>query len=94
MVGASTGIYALFMLFRPVLARLIPSTGEKTRAWEFVQAYGRSSLARFTLLDDKLHFFSTGGSLISYVVENRVALALGDPIGTGEDMLTSITRMV
>ena len=43
------------------------------------------------LLDDKLHFFSTGGSFISYVVENRVALVLGDPIGSVDDVLPAIT---
>jgi len=37
------------------------------------------------LLDDKDFFFTQNGSLISYVVENRVALALGDPIGPEND---------
>ena len=91
MVGAVTGAYALFMLLRPVLARLLPSTDERSRAWEIVRAYGRSSLARYTLLDDKLYFFSPGGSVISYVIENRVALVLGDPIGRSEDVASAIT---
>ncbi len=85
MVGAATGAYSLVMLLRPVLTRLLPSTDERSRAWEIVRAYGKSSLARYTLLDDKLHFFSSGGSVISYVIENRVALVLGDPIGSLED---------
>jgi len=91
MVGAATGAYALFMLLRPVLARLLPSTDERSRAWEIVRAHGKSSLARYTLLDDKLHFFSPGGSVISYVIENRVALVLGDPIGRSEDISSAIT---
>ena len=90
-VGAVSGTYALFMLLRPVLARFLPSTDEQTRAWEIVRAYGRSSLARYTLLDDKLYFFSPGGSVISYVVENRVALVLGDPIGSTQDTASAIT---
>ncbi len=90
LVGAVTGAYAFFMLLRPVLARLLPSTDERSRAWEIVRAHGRSSLARYALLDDKLYFFSPGGSLISYVVENRVALALGDPIGSREDTASAI----
>jgi len=85
LVGVTTGLYALWMLLRPVLSRLLPSSDERSRAWEIVRAYGRSSLARYTLLDDKLHFFSTGGSVISYVIENRVALVLGDPIGPQDD---------
>ncbi|MCE9647729.1 MAG: phosphatidylglycerol lysyltransferase domain-containing protein [Chloroflexi bacterium] len=90
MVGAGTGAYALFMLLRPVLARLLPSTDERARAWDIVRAHGRSSLARYALFDDKLHYFSPGGSLISYVIENRVALALGDPIGPPEDLESAI----
>lgn len=91
MVGAVTGAYALFMLLRPVLIRLLPSTDERSHAWEIVRAHGKSSLARYTLLDDKNHFFSPGGSLISHVVENRVALVLGDPIGRSEDVASAIT---
>ncbi|MFN8381974.1 MAG: phosphatidylglycerol lysyltransferase domain-containing protein [Anaerolineales bacterium] len=90
-VGAATGIYALWMLLRPVLARLLPSTDERSRAWKIVRAYGESSLARYTLLDDKLHFFTDGGSLISYVAETRVALALGDPIGPQSDAAPAIS---
>jgi len=90
MVGAATGTYALFMLLRPVLSRLLPSQDEQTRAWEIARAYGKSSLARYALLDDKLYFFSPGGSLISYVIENRVALVLGDPIGKTEDLASAI----
>jgi len=91
MVGATTGAYALFMLLRPVLAHLLPSSDERSHAWEIVRAHGKSSLARYALLDDKLHFFSPDGSMISYVVENRVALVLGDPIGRMEDMASAIT---
>jgi phosphatidylglycerol lysyltransferase len=90
MVGAVTGAYALFMLLRPVIAHFLPSTDERSHAWEIVRAYGRSSLARYALMDDKLFFFSPGGSLISYVIENRVALVLGDPIGKSEDVEPAI----
>lgn len=91
MVGAATGAYALWMLLRPVLARLLPSIDERSRAWEIVRAYGNSSLARYTLLSDKQHFFSPSGSVISYVIENRVALALGDPIGERNNASSAIT---
>jgi len=90
MVGAGTGAYALFMLLRPVLIRLIPSMDERAHAWEIVRAYGKSSLARYALLDDKLFFFSPGGSLISYAIENRVALVLGNPIGPETDVESAI----
>ena len=85
-ISATTVGYALIMLLRPVLNRHLQTEEERTRAWDIVRAHGRTSLARYALLPDKLFFFTPGGSLISYVVENRVALALGDPIGPGEDV--------
>ena len=64
-VGASTLGYALLMLLRPVLAHHRASEDERARAGEIVRAYGHTYLARYTLLDDKLFFFSSGGSVIS-----------------------------
>ncbi len=85
-VGAVTTAYALLMLIRPVLMRQPPSPTERAHAWEIVQAYGHTSLARLTLLNDKLYYFSPGGSVVAYVVKGRTALALGDPIGPGRDI--------
>lgn len=84
-ISAVTIGYALLMLLRPVLNRRLQTEDERERAWEIVRAHGRTSLARYALLDDKLFFFTPGGSLISYVVKDRVALALGDPIGSSND---------
>ena len=91
LVGMVTMGYALLMLLRPVLNRRIVSDEERARAWEIVRAQGRTSLARCALFDDKFFFFSPNGSLISYVVEARVALALGDPIGPLEDVAASVS---
>ncbi len=85
LVAAATTSYAALMLIRPVLARHRASPTERARAWEIVQTYGHTSLARFTLLDDKLYYFSPGGSVIAYVVKGRIALVLGDPIGPARD---------
>lgn len=85
-VGMVTTGYALLMLIRPVLMRHGASLAERARAWEIVQAHGYTSLARLALLDDKLYYFSPGGSVIAYVVEGRVAVALGDPIGPRSDL--------
>jgi len=84
-VGAVTATYALLMLIRPVLMRQRGTPEEHEQAKVIVETHGHSSLARLTLLDDKLYYFSPGGSVISYVVEGRVALTLGDPIGPSED---------
>jgi phosphatidylglycerol lysyltransferase len=84
-VAVVTSGYALFLLIRPVLAHHYASPTDRARAWEIVRKYGRTSLARLTLLDDKLFYFSTGGSLVAYVVEGRIAVVLGDPIGPPGD---------
>ena len=90
MVGAATLGYALLMLLRPVLVRAPVLEEERKRAWEIVQNCGRGPLARFALLPDKQFHFSSGGSLIAYVMESRFAIVLGDPIGPVEDMAPAI----
>ncbi|MFN2196341.1 MAG: flippase-like domain-containing protein [Anaerolineales bacterium] len=89
-VAAVTFGYAGFMLLRPVFVRYPSTPAERTRAQNIVQQYGRSSLARFLLFDDKRYFFSTGGSLIGYILIGRVAVTLGDPVGPQEDLLPAI----
>lgn len=85
-VGATTLVYALFMLLRPVLLRKIATPQERQKARAIVEQYGRSSLARFTLLPDKAYYFSPSGrSIVTYVAKGRGAIALGDPIGPAED---------
>lgn len=91
-IGAVTLGYALLMLLRPVLNRHRLTNEERSYAWEIVRAHGRTPLARFALLDDKNFFFSSGSSLISYVVENRVALVLGDPIGPSENASAAVAE--
>lgn len=84
-VGATTLTYALFMLLRPVLLRATFGM-ERQYATEIVEQYGKSSLARLTLLNDKAYYFSdTGKSVIAYVPKGRGAVALGDAIGAEED---------
>jgi len=89
-VGAVTLGYALLMLLRPVLVRQPATAAERARSEAIVKVYGRSSLARFTLLEDKSYYFSPGGSMVAYVAKGRVALTLGDPIGSPEDVAAAI----
>ena len=90
-VSAVTIGYALIMLIRPVLVRHGSTPDERLKAKEIVEAYGCSSLARMLLFTDKLYYFSPGGSVIGYVVEGRIALTLGDPIGPSDDIANCIT---
>jgi len=89
-IGATTLTYALWMVVRPVLSRGRTGPQERERAAQIVKTWGHSSLAAITLLDDKLYYFSKGGTLIAYVVKGRTALALGDPIGPPEDFNGSL----
>jgi phosphatidylglycerol lysyltransferase len=90
---ASVGL-ALFLIVRPVLLRRPATAHERGRARAIVEAHGSSSLARMALLEDKSYHFTPGGSVIAFVVKNRVALALGDPIGPPEDAAAAIAGFV
>jgi phosphatidylglycerol lysyltransferase len=90
-VGTVTLLYAAWMLFRPVIFRGTASEEERQRAQHIVKAHGGSSLARFTLLEDKSYYFSPSGqSVIAYVPKGRGAVALGDPIGPESDRAEAI----
>lgn len=91
-VSIVTFLFALFMLLRPVLLRGSPATAtERSKAQVLVETYGKSSLARFTLFDDKAYYFSPSeSSVIAYVPKGRAAIALGDPIGCSEDRREAI----
>jgi phosphatidylglycerol lysyltransferase len=89
-IGGVTLGYALIMLARPVLVHHKAKPEDRARAQQIAEKYGRSSLARLTLLDDKVYFFSPGGSLIAYVVQGRIALVLGDPIGPADDFYAAL----
>jgi phosphatidylglycerol lysyltransferase len=90
LVGTTTLGYALIQLIRPILIHHPSGGKERARAEQIVHTYGCSSLARLTLLNDKLYFFSSGSSVIAYVVKGRIALVLGDPIGPPEDFSAAI----
>ena len=90
-VGASTIIYAVWMLLRPVLLNIGGTDEERERASKIIWQYGNSSLAHFCLLPDKSYYFSPSGkTVIAYVPKGRGAIALGDPIGAPEDLKDAI----
>jgi phosphatidylglycerol lysyltransferase len=91
-IATITFLYAIFTLFRPVILRGSPSTDrEKNHAKDIVEKYGRSSLARFTLFEDKSYFFSPSNqTVIAYVPKGRAAIALGDPIGPTQEIEESL----
>ncbi|MEM6527154.1 MAG: phosphatidylglycerol lysyltransferase domain-containing protein [Chloroflexota bacterium] len=85
-----TVVSSLLLLSRSVIVREPATPEERTQAAQIVEAHGRSSVARMTLLDDKAYYFSPGGSVVAYVAKNGFAVALGDPIGPVEDVQPAI----
>lgn len=89
-IGATTFAYAGLMLLRPVFYRQPASQDERNRAREIVVNFGRSSLARLTLMNDKRYFFTSGASVVAYALAGRSAIVLGDPIGSADDLSASL----
>ncbi len=89
-VGFATLGFAIFMLLRPILVRLPASAVEHKKAVEIVEKYGRTSLARAVLFEDKSYFFDPADTVIAYAVRGRGVIALGDPIGPVEQIPTAI----
>lgn len=90
MVAVITISYSLLNLVRPVLVRQPATAAERARAKTIVESFGCSSLARYTLFEDKSYYFSPGGTMLAFVVKGRIALVLGDPIGPPEDVITAL----
>ena len=90
LVGIATMGYAGFMLLRPVFVRQPATQEERERARVIVEKFGRYSLARFLLFNDKRYVFTPGGSVIGFALAGRTAVTLGDPIGPAQDLLPSI----
>jgi len=89
-IGTITFGYAGFMLLRPVFVHEPATEGERNRAHGIVENFGKSSLARLLLMDDKRYLFTSRGSMIGYALSGRCAVTLGDPVGPAQDLLPSI----
>lgn len=90
LISITTGFYAFFKLFEPILIRQDPTKPDLERARKIIKTDAKTSLARFGLLPDK-HYFFRQNSVISYKVSRGTALVLGDPIGPPEEVF-AITR--
>lgn len=93
-VVAAVSISAsIWLILRPMVYRNTVGRQETEKAMALLQTYGKSSLARFTVWDDKAYFFSrSGNAFVSYKVVGDVALALGDPIGPDGEVATVVTE--
>jgi len=80
-VGSGTLTVCFLLLLRPVVYRQRVDAPQRRKASAIVQRHGRSSLAFFTLLDDKSYLFDDSvDGYVAYKVVGDVAIALGDPV--------------
>ena len=90
-IAASSLIYAVWMLLRPVILKVGGTESQRQQAKAIIEQHGGSSLAYFCLLPDKNYYFSPSGkTVIAYVPKGRGAIALGDPIGAPEDFKDAV----
>jgi len=78
--GAVTVGYAILLALWAATRRPPATQAERARVEETVRVHGTCPLAHLALFPDKSYSFGPGGSVIQWVREGRVALALGDPI--------------
>ncbi len=88
--GVLTFLYAFFQLVRPVLLPRAATAAQRERAGVLVTAYGHNATSRLALLPDVSYYFSSGGSVVAFLLVGRTALALGDPIGPDGDAAEAI----
>jgi phosphatidylglycerol lysyltransferase len=68
---------------------------ERAMATEIVMQYARVPLDMFKLWPDKSYFFSSSGScVIAYRVANKVAIALGDPVGAEAEVESTMHQFL
>jgi lysyl-tRNA synthetase, class II len=81
-VSLLLGFRVLYLWLRPLSERVRQSGAERRAARRLVDAYGRDSLAFFTLRRDKSYLFSpTRRAFLAYRVVGGAALVSGDPVG-------------
>lgn len=91
----SAVISGLFLILRPVAAAFLPNEQEQTNALQLTHRYGKNSISYFALEHGKSYFFSSSGkSVISYVLEGRVVVVVGDPIGPEEEAEEVIQQFI
>jgi lysyl-tRNA synthetase class 2 len=96
--GLVLGFRALYLWLRPLSARVLQTVEERRAAHALVAAYGRDSLAYFTLRRDKNYLFSPSGrAFLAYRVLGGTALLSGDPVGEEDEidaLLDELRRVV
>lgn len=87
LAGLIAGGFAAYSLFRPLTYRLRTLPHERQEAKVILERYGTSSLDFFKLWPDKSYFFAEDrSSFIAYKSSANMAVALGDPVGSEQEL--------
>jgi phosphatidylglycerol lysyltransferase len=90
-MGMAGGLVGAYSLFRPLAYRLRTLPHERAEAEALLEKHGRTSLDVFKIWPDKsFHFAGGGRSCVAYRAAWGVAMSLGDPIASDQDMEEAI----
>lgn len=87
-------VFILIMLVRPLIIRAPATPRQRERARKIIEKHAKSGVDAYALLDDKLYFFSKGGSVLAYTVKGRVALVFGEPVGPAGDYARALNSFL
>jgi phosphatidylglycerol lysyltransferase len=84
LLGASSLLFGLYSLFRPIAYRYRELPHERSRAAKFVVEHSASTDDYFKLWPhDKTYYFAADASaMLAYGVAADTAIVIGDPVGT------------
>jgi phosphatidylglycerol lysyltransferase len=86
-LGAVSGLFAIYSLFRPVAYRFDTLPQQRALARSLLEQYGGTSLDFFKLWPDKSYFFAPDQQCcIAYKTVWGVAVCLGDPVGASQEL--------
>lgn len=83
------------MVEHGAIARATLDSCERTKIRSVVEQYARTPLDLFKLWPEKSYFFSPSGRCaIAYRVAGHIAIALGDPVGPGTEIETTVRQFL
>jgi lysylphosphatidylglycerol synthetase-like protein (DUF2156 family) len=93
LIGVGVLVYAITVVFRPVVEGLSRDPADAQRTEGLVRRYGSDTLAYFALRSDKSWFFHEN-TVISYRYLWNLALVSGDPIGPSDEVAEATEAFV
>ncbi|HKD73934.1 MAG TPA: phosphatidylglycerol lysyltransferase domain-containing protein, partial [Ktedonobacterales bacterium] len=88
-------VYGVASLLRPAISSLHHSRVRRAEVTGLIRRWGANATAAFALAPDKRYFLAAGErGAVAYVVAERIAVVLGDPIAAPEDIAPVLAEFV